>query len=632
MKSITRRSLSRLKQYLPLQTSPFFWFMIFLQLYYTYQIFVTNDTGGFSFTWGSLFTIITSMFTVAFFFQLMVSLTSFNKKWVIGSGFFTLAFYGVLAAYHFGSHELLDWSIIADNLGIAFTPESFQAIMGTIHLPTLAYVPALTLLFIILEVWKKSISKARQARPIWPKAIAAIGIYSMLVLLPMDTLDPILYFFRTVLHYYQHVVEIAPNQIPNANELLNDGKAFRNLPLNTSNKKYVFFIMVESLNASALNRTTPAGMPYTPFLNRFQHQSVFLDTFYGNSVQTAKGHFAALFSVIPSISGKVFTKYDQLRISSVGSAFKNAGYQTTYYIAHHKKSFDNEYNFLTARGFDHFESVEDQLTESDRQHELEWGVEDRIFFQRFFHYFDQQAVMSTNKRQFFTLCTIANHFPFNSIPPERRFLYKNPHSIKECYANSVYLADLGLKAFFDELNARHLAEKSIVVITADHAFPLGEHGNYHLLAGYHEESFRIPLFICSPGQLTPRVIHEAHSQMDIAPTLLDLAGLPPTRNNFQGHSIFAPPSNEPIYLIQPYGKHLSVVCYPYKYRFYDKTYQEFAYNLRKDPMETTNIFATLPPSLRQYFRDQRKKIYINQMLIKTNAFWPPSTLPGADHH
>ena len=45
---------------------------------------------------------------------------------------------------------------------------------------------------------------------------------------------------------------------------------------------------------------------------------------------------------------------------------------------------------------------------------------------------------------------------------------------------------------------------------------MGLHGNYHLEAGYHEDSFRIPFFMTWPAKLSPQKISKASSQMDIA--------------------------------------------------------------------------------------------------------------------
>ena len=78
------------------------------------------------------------------------------------------------------------------------------------------------------------------------------------------------------------------------------------------------------------------------------------------------------------------------------------------------------------------------------------------------------------------------------------------------------------------LEARGLAERTVIVFTSDNGLLLGEHG----LTGkwlMYDESIRVPLFVVWPG--LPPARRGAQSKkmalnVDIAPTLLDAAGLP----------------------------------------------------------------------------------------------------------
>ena len=207
-----------------------------------------------------------------------------------------------------------------------------------------------------------------------------------------------------------------------------------------------------------------------------------------------------------------------------------------------------------------------------------------------------------------------------------RHVYTNPQSINQHYANSVRMVDDGIRRFYEELKKRDLYESSIVIITGDHAFPLGEHGNYHLEAGYHDDSFRIPFFLTWPDHLKPQVIRSARSQLDINPTILDLLNISQSNSHFIGHSIFDGQEQRPIYLVQPYAKHFSVIKYPFKYRFFAKTEQEYVYDLEKDPMETKSITKTVPTELMDHFRQELKKIYLSHEVLEKNQFKPPISL------
>ncbi len=78
------------------------------------------------------------------------------------------------------------------------------------------------------------------------------------------------------------------------------------------------------------------------------------------------------------------------------------------------------------------------------------------------------------------------------------------------------------------LKQEKLFDNTVIIFTSDNGFYLGEHG----LAGkwfMHEESIRIPLVICDPRLPTRRRgrrVTEQALNIDIAPTILDLAGIP----------------------------------------------------------------------------------------------------------
>lgn len=596
-----------------------------LQFYYLYQLYVFPDIGGFSFTWATVGLVILSIFTVILLFQVIASLFSFSRIGLIISGLVYLILYGLLVSYHFGAKELLEWSIIADNLNIAFSRESLTVILHSLDTGGLIYIGVFSILFGILEYYKKFISKSKQEKPYWAKVFIGLVIYLALLFSPINSYDPFINFFRSVYyHYFRDAsikVVIPPDQYP----FCNKGTSFLHTNLKGS-KPHIFLILVESLNANVIDRTEPNGKSVTPFLNQLKNESIYIPHFYANSIQTAKGHFAILFSVIPSISGKVYQKYPDINLKSIGSVLQKAGYDTMFFEAHDNIHFDNTHYFLTHHGFNKVKTVTKYLNDDDNKTSSIWGVSDENFYKGFFDYWDHKKF---KKPQFIVLSTIANHYPFEIPQTESDRIYppsselKNPTRwMKQNYANSVHLTDRALKQFFEELKKRNLLNKSIIIMTGDHPFPLGEHGNYHLEAGYHEESFRTPFFLMWEGHLKPRILKDAFSQMDIAPTLVDLLSLEIGKNQFGGISIFDANPRHPIFCIQPYGKQLCVIAYPLKYRFHEKTNREFLYNLETDPLETTNIISKATSEQKTFFRSQIQHIYLNQDALRKDQFLP----------
>ena len=185
------------------------------------------------------------------------------------------------------------------------------------------------------------------------------------------------------------------------------------------------------------------------------------------------------------------------------------------------------------------------------------------------------------------------------------------------------MTDEYLRTFFQQLQSRDHLTNSIVFITGDHSFPVGEHGYYDNESGFYNEYFKTPLLIWGNG-IAPAISHELHSQLDIAPTVLELLGIS-AKVHFTGKSLFSGAASFTP-LVQPYaGTCLGVVSYPYKYIYRDRPRQEYVFDFGKDPLEKTNIVnAIVGRPLFQTFHRKVADILLNDRLIKENRIWPPS--------
>ncbi len=106
---------------------------------------------------------------------------------------------------------------------------------------------------------------------------------------------------------------------------------------------------------------------------------------------------------------------------------------------------------------------------------------------------------------------------------------------RSLYDGEVAALDDDLRRLFIELDARGVLRHAIVVFTADHGEEFGEHGLFSHGMGLYDEVIRVPLVLLADG--IPRgVPEEAVSGVDVAPTILDLAGLP-REPTFEGRSL-----------------------------------------------------------------------------------------------
>ena len=101
-------------------------------------------------------------------------------------------------------------------------------------------------------------------------------------------------------------------------------------------------------------------------------------------------------------------------------------------------------------------------------------------------------------------------------------------------ANCSYV-DRWVGEILDTLDQHQLADDTIVVFTADHGDMLGERGLWYKM-NFFEHSARVPLIVHAPDRFRPARVSTLSSLLDIAPTLIDLAGseVPTTMD---GHSL-----------------------------------------------------------------------------------------------
>jgi arylsulfatase A-like enzyme len=104
------------------------------------------------------------------------------------------------------------------------------------------------------------------------------------------------------------------------------------------------------------------------------------------------------------------------------------------------------------------------------------------------------------------------------------------------YDGDVAMADDQVRRLFDELDRRGLLSDTVVIVTADHGEEFLEHGRTSHGRTLYEECVRVPLIVVGPGIPAGLRLTEKVSLLDVAPTLLDLLGLPP-ETRFEGRSL-----------------------------------------------------------------------------------------------
>ncbi|HCP38337.1 MAG TPA: iduronate-2-sulfatase, partial [Verrucomicrobiales bacterium] len=105
------------------------------------------------------------------------------------------------------------------------------------------------------------------------------------------------------------------------------------------------------------------------------------------------------------------------------------------------------------------------------------------------------------------------------------------------YAAASY-ADAQIGKVLNTLDELKLGDNTIVVLWGDHGWHLGEKEHWRKMALW-EDSTRTPLIIYQPNKIKNNsIVDTPISFIDIYPTLIDMCGLPPKKDDIDGKSFF----------------------------------------------------------------------------------------------
>ncbi len=182
------------------------------------------------------------------------------------------------------------------------------------------------------------------------------------------------------------------------------------------------------------------------------------------------------------------------------------------------------------------------------------------------------------------------HMPYTPLPKYAAMYPGDP------YSGEVAQSDGQVGRLVAALAKAQLDTRTVVIALADHGEGLSTHGEPEHGVLLYEETLRVPLVLRAPGRIAPgTVIGGTRSTIDVAPTVLDLLGLP-VPAEMQGRTLLAPvPADRTVY---------AETLYPYEEFGWSALYALRAgehkliaaprpelYDLAQDPKETKDLAA-----------------------------------------
>jgi choline-sulfatase len=350
----------------------------------------------------------------------------------------------------------------------------------------------------------------------------------------------------------------------------------------------ILVVTIDTLRADRVG-AYGARRPPTPVMDRLAAEGALFEQAVAQAPMTRLSHASILTGLYPFQHGIRDNFAPPLAAAhrTLAEMLKASGYATGGFVG----SFILNTQSGLGRGFDEFDDT------------FGSGEKNSAFFTDYQRRAgDVEALAgkwiekaSASGRPFFTWVHFYDpHSPYAPPPPYATRYADHPYEGEIAYTDEV------LGRLFARLQRLGVWDRTVVVVTADHGESLGEHGEEEHGFFIYDAVVRVPLIVRYPGKIARgvRVKTEARS-VDLVPTVLDLAGLPPVAS-LPGRSLLpdasgvrrsaAPAYSESLFPRIHFGwsELRSIQLDGWKYI---QAPRPELYDLANDPGERTNLYA-----------------------------------------
>jgi len=271
----------------------------------------------------------------------------------------------------------------------------------------------------------------------------------------------------------------------------------------------VILISIDTLRADHLP-LYGYGKGSTPSLDRLGREGIVFEEVYSHCPMTLPAHASMLTGLLPPRHGVRDNLGFRLAPEhrTLATRFKAAGLRTGGAIsAYVLRSATG-----IAQGFDFYDDALEITPGTESMGNLQ--RDGSVAAESLLRFVEAQK----GGRFFAFLHLYEPHSPY--APPER---YRGAASP---YDGDVSYADELVGRFLDGLRGSRIYDRAVIVLTSDHGEGLNDHGEEEHGIFLYREALRVPLIVRLPGGVRGGSrIGGLVAQSDIAPTLLDLAGV-----------------------------------------------------------------------------------------------------------
>ncbi|MBA4371203.1 MAG: hypothetical protein C0418_06480 [Coriobacteriaceae bacterium] len=322
------------------------------------------------------------------------------------------------------------------------------------------------------------------------------------------------------------------------------GEPVRSRPAGEARGRDVIVILVESLQGIAVDREV-GGHKVTPNIDALAAEGLYFPNTYAqvSAGNTADCEFMLNTSLYPLESKPVSIEYGGKSIPSLPKRLAAAGYVTATFHPN-TVTYWNRDELYPALGFK--EVYEQEFFGGEDIAGI--GASDEVLFDKALPVLAEKHRRGV--RYYATFVTLTGHHPFE-LPADKRRL-ELPAEMRGTlvgdYLVSMNYTDAAIGEFIGGLKREGLYEDSIIVIVGDHFGLQNAQMTQKELSLVEEmlgrpyndaDRLNVPLVIAAPGTGDTGVSERVCGQIDVAPTLSAMLGLPPEGTVHFGRDLLA---------------------------------------------------------------------------------------------
>lgn len=352
----------------------------------------------------------------------------------------------------------------------------------------------------------------------------------------------------------------------------------------------VVLIVLESVGARYL---APYGADSDPMptLTKLSRESLLFENAYAVYPESIKGLVALQYAVHPAIDTSP-EQYRRTPTDALATVLARAGYRTGLF---HSGRFEYLGMRSVIAGAGYHEMVDAADISGTR--ESSFGVEETATVRRALSWVDGTRRDDASAPFFLTYMPVAGHHPYDA-PGQGPFA---ADELIGAYRNAIHFADRAIGELIAGLRARGVWRNTLCVVVGDHGQAFGQHpGNFGHTFYLYEENVQVPLLMAIPGELTATLrVPGVTSQVDVAPTILDLLGLR-APSGYEGTSALGNDRRMALLFTDYAAAFVGLRDGRYKFIHQFESGESLLFDLSSDPLEAHDLAACDPQRVAAY--------------------------------